>query len=90
NQQSDPISPGALHGLAGEISTLVNVFSQQGSKFSTTALVTVIVIGALERVKRAHHRTFGTEDLWVGPRGAGMVERAKKMRKELEPEPGMT
>ncbi|KAG8749927.1 hypothetical protein FRC12_013147 [Ceratobasidium sp. 428] len=28
------ISPGALHGLAGEISTLVNVFSQQGGKFS--------------------------------------------------------
>ncbi|KAH7322181.1 hypothetical protein B0J17DRAFT_554666, partial [Rhizoctonia solani] len=70
--------PGTLHGLAGEISTLVNVFSQQGGRFSTTAIITTIVTGActvvcgvlvlfysswkLERVKRAHHRTLGTED----------------------------
>lgn len=96
--------PGALHGLAGEISTIVNVFSQQGGKFSTTALVTAIVTGAcavicglmvlwyslwkLERVKRAHHRTLGTEELWDGPEDAGMMERAKRRGQELEPEPG--
>ncbi|KAG8679631.1 hypothetical protein FRC09_018836 [Ceratobasidium sp. 395] len=100
------ISPGALHGLAGEISTLVNVFSQQGGKFSTTALVTATVTGActvvcgvlvifysfwkLERVKRAHHRMVGTEEIWDGPGDAGIVERAKRRGKELEPEPGVT
>ncbi|KAG9078672.1 hypothetical protein FRC06_008246 [Ceratobasidium sp. 370] len=93
--------PGALHGLAGEFSTIVNVFSQQGGKFSATALVTAIVTGAcavvcgvlllfysnwkLERVKRAHHRTLRTEDLWVGP-----VKRAKRRGMEFEPEPGTT
>ncbi|KAG8718095.1 hypothetical protein FRC08_005982 [Ceratobasidium sp. 394] len=98
--------PGALHGLAGEISTIVNVFSQQGGKFSATALVTAIVTGVcavlcgvlvlfysnwkLERVKRAHHRMLGTEDLWDRPKDVGIVERAKKKGKELEPEPGAT
>ncbi|CAE6466051.1 unnamed protein product [Rhizoctonia solani] len=98
--------PGTLHGLAGEISTLVNVFSQQGGRFSTTAIVTTIVTGVctvvcgvlvlfysswkLERVKRAHHRTLGTEDQWCGDEPEGMVERAKRRGKELEPEPGTT
>lgn len=95
--------PGALHGLAGEISTLVNVFGQQDGKFSTTALVTAIVTAActvvcgvlvlfysswkLERVKRAHHRTLGAELEWEGE---GTLEKAKKKGKELEPEPGAT
>ncbi|CAE7105293.1 unnamed protein product [Rhizoctonia solani] len=98
--------PGTLHGLAGEISTLVNVFSQQGGKFSTTAIITTTVTGAcavvcgvlvlfysswkLERVKRAHHRTLRTEDQWCGEEHEGMIERAKKRGKELEPEPGTT
>ncbi|CAE6453859.1 unnamed protein product [Rhizoctonia solani] len=98
--------PGTLHGLAGEISTLVNVFSQQGGRFSTTAIITAIVTGTctavcgvlvmfysswkLERVKRAHHRTLGTEDQWCGDEHQGMVERAKKRGKELEPESGTT
>lgn len=98
--------PGCLHGLAGEISTLVNVFSQQGGKFSTTALVTTIVTAActvvcgalvlfysmwkLERVKRAHHRTLGTEEQWDGAEDEGMVERTKRRGRELEPEPGVT
>ncbi|CAE6376920.1 unnamed protein product [Rhizoctonia solani] len=98
--------PGTLHGLAGEISTLVNVFSQQGGKFSTTAIIITVVTGAcatvcgvlvlfysswkLERVKRAHHRTLGTEDQWCGDEYDGVVERAKKRGKELEPESGTT
>jgi energy-converting hydrogenase Eha subunit C len=98
--------PGTLHGLAGEISTIVNVFSQQRGKFSTTALVTAIVTGActtvcgvlvlfysnwkLERVKKVHHRTLGTEELWDGPADAGIVERTKRRGNELEPEPGVT
>ncbi|CAE6531077.1 unnamed protein product [Rhizoctonia solani] len=98
--------PGTLHGLAGEISTLVNVFSQQGGRFSTTAIVTTTVTGAcaavcgvlvlfysswkLERVKRAHHRTLGTENQWCGDEHQGIMERAKKRGKELEPEPGTT
>ncbi|KAJ1301979.1 hypothetical protein OPQ81_000815 [Rhizoctonia solani] len=98
--------PGTLHGLAGEISTLVNVFSQQGGSFSTTAIVTTIVTGAcavicgilvlfysswkLERVKRAHHRTLGTQNQWYGDEHEGVLERAKKRGAEPEPEPGAT
>lgn len=98
--------PGCLHGLAGEISTLVNVFTQQGGKFSSTALVTTIVTAActivcgvlvlfystwkLERVKRAHHRTLGTEEQCDGAEDEGMVERTKRRGRELEPEPGVT
>ncbi|CUA69009.1 hypothetical protein RSOLAG22IIIB_13904 [Rhizoctonia solani] len=98
--------PGTLHGLAGEISTLVNIFSQQRGRFSTTAIITTIVTGActlvcgvlvlfysswkLERVKRAHHRTLGTEVQWCGDEHEGMMERAKKRGNELEPEPGTT
>ena len=98
--------PGALHGLAGEISTIVNVFTQQGGKFSATALVTAIVTAActvvcgvlvllystwkLERVKRAHHRTLGTEEQWEGTVNEGMVEKTKRKGRELEPEAGVT
>ena len=61
-----------LNALAGLISTLINVYSQQGGHYSITAKVTVIVTGSctvlmallfliynnwiLEDVKRVHHR----------------------------------
>ncbi|KAL6719960.1 hypothetical protein ACLMJK_001881 [Lecanora helva] len=64
-----------LNALAGLISTLINVYSQQGGRFSITAKVTVMVTGGctvvmallfliynnwiLEAVKRNHSRELG-------------------------------
>jgi hypothetical protein len=39
--------PGCLNSLAGLISTLTNVYSQQGGSWSITARVTAIVSGAI-------------------------------------------
>lgn len=66
--------PGCLNSLAGLISTLINVYSQQGGNWSITARVTAIVTGSimcitgflfglynfwiLERVKRRHGREW--------------------------------
>ncbi|KAH8602197.1 hypothetical protein B0O99DRAFT_648032 [Bisporella sp. PMI_857] len=64
--------PGCLNSLAGLISTLVNVYSQQDGKWSVTAWVTAVVTGGcmvitgvlfalynfwiLEKVRRSHGR----------------------------------
>ena len=64
-----------LNALAGLISTLINVYTQQGGRYSITAKVTVMVTGGctvvmatlfllynnwiLEAVKRNHHREVG-------------------------------
>ena len=64
----------ALNALAGLISTLINVYSQQGGRYSITAKVTVIVTGSctvamailflfynywvLAQVRRAHEKVF--------------------------------
>lgn len=70
--------PGSLNSLAGLISTLVNVYTQQNKVWSTTAKVTAIVTGAsmlvcagllllynlwyLEKVRKDHFSQFGTTE----------------------------
>jgi hypothetical protein len=69
--------PGCLNSLAGFISTLISVYSQQNGNWSITARVTEIVIGScmvvtgclfgvynwvmLRSVKKEHERQMGTE-----------------------------
>ena len=64
-----------LNALAGLISTLINVYTQQGGRYSITATITVVATGActiimavlflvynyliLGHVKRVHDREFG-------------------------------
>lgn len=65
----------AFNSIAGLISTLINVYSQQGGRYSITAKVTVVVTGScavvtavlfllynfciLELVKRKHSEEVG-------------------------------
>jgi len=77
--------PGCLNSLAGLISTLINVYSQQGGNWSITARVTAIVTGSimvitgflfglynfwiLEKVKRRHGREWGRANEANGSEG---------------------
>lgn len=69
--------PGCLNSLTGIITTLISVYSAQGSNWSITARVTIIVTGAstvvtailfviynywvLQRVKSSHTREMDME-----------------------------
>ena len=81
--------PGCLNSLAGLISTLVNVYSQQDGKWSVTAWITATVTGGsmlitgclfalynfwiLEKVKRKHGQDMEREN--VPREGEGLVEK---------------
>ncbi|TVY31537.1 hypothetical protein LSUB1_G008749, partial [Lachnellula subtilissima] len=54
--------PGCLNSFAGFISTLVNVYSQQGGDWSVTARVTAAVTGACMAVMGV---LFGVYEFWV-------------------------
>jgi hypothetical protein len=94
--------PGCLNSFAGFISTLVNVYSQQGGDWSVTARVTAIVTGScmvvmgllfavynfwvLERVKKRHGREI--ESFEEGHEGEGLVEKVNRKAREPALEPG--
>jgi len=100
-QKLTPRRPGCLNSLAGLISTLINVYTQQNGKWSITAEVTVIATGAcmvilailfliynlwvLERVKRSHGREMASSEI---PEDETVIEKVE--RKVMEPalEPG--
>jgi hypothetical protein len=93
--------PGCLNSLAGLISTLINVYTQQNGKWSVTAEVTAIATGScmvilavlfliynlwvLERVKRSHGREMASSQI---PDDETVLEKVE--RKAMEPalEPG--
>jgi len=91
--------PGCLNSLAGVISTLINVYTQQDHKWSITARVTVIVAGSimlvtallfvlynfwvLDRVKRSHARDMHGRHGTVGDEPQGI--REKLQQPALEP-----
>ncbi len=91
--------PGCLNSLAGLISTLINVYSQQGGAWSVTAKVTAIVTGSvmvitgslfaiynfgiLARVKKRHGREMEAEY-----QGEGLVEKIDRKVHEPALEPG--
>jgi hypothetical protein len=91
--------PGCLNSLAGLISTLINVYSQQSGAWSITARVTAIVTGSvmvitgclfaiynfgiLGRVKRRHGR-----EMDVGFGREGLVEKIDRKVREPALEPG--
>ena len=91
--------PGCLNSLAGLISTLINVYSQQGGAWSITARVTAIVTGScmvvtgvlfgiynfviLRRVKKSHQRDMGREQ-----GEEGLVEKIDRKAHEPALEPG--
>lgn len=88
--------PGCLNSFAGLISTLINVYSQQGGAWSVTARVTAAVSGAamvvtgvlfalynfwlLQRVKTRHGREMRE--------GEGLVEKMGRKVHEPALEPG--
>ncbi|TFK24119.1 hypothetical protein FA15DRAFT_593043, partial [Coprinopsis marcescibilis] len=79
--------PGFLNGLAGVITTLVNVYGAQDGQFSTTAKVTIIVVSStagacgllllfyqlwlLRRVRAEHDRIVGEQA--AGKHGEGIL-----------------
>lgn len=83
--------PGSLNSLAGLISTLVNVYTQQDGAWSLTAKVTAIVTGScmavtavllllynmwyLDRVRKDHSRN------WIGnvPEEGGAEDEESKV-----------
>ena len=83
--------PGCLNSLAGLLSTLVNVYSQQDGTWSVTARVTAAVTGGcmvllaalfalynfwiLNRVKRSHGRDMEREG---GRDDEGLVEKLER------------
>ena len=93
--------PGCLNSLAGLISTLTNVYSQQGGSWSITAKVTAIVSGAvmvvtgclfvvynfwvLARVKKRHGREMEREARFEGE---GLKEKIGRKAHEPALEPG--
>ena len=95
--------PGCLNSLAGLISTLINVFTNQNGNWSVTAKVTIIVTGTcavatavlfgiynniiLSRVKSKHTKEMDAENR-VGGEEEGLKEKLE--RKVMEPalEPG--
>ena len=67
--------PGCLNSLAGLISTLTNVYSQQGGSWSITARVTAIVSGTVMIITGC---LFAIYNFWV-------LARVKKMHgREME------
>ncbi|KAF8865153.1 hypothetical protein BDZ45DRAFT_669046 [Acephala macrosclerotiorum] len=91
--------PGCLNSFAGLISTLVQVYGQQGGAWSITARVTATVTGSamvvtgvlfalynfwiLERVKKMHGREMEREQ-----RGEGLMEKVGRKAHEPALEPG--
>lgn len=91
--------PGALNSFAGLISTLINVYSQQGGTWSITAKVTAIVTGAcmvitgllfviynfivLGKVKQRHEREMNS-----GIGDETITEKIERKAKEPALEPG--
>ncbi|CZR60542.1 uncharacterized protein PAC_10438 [Phialocephala subalpina] len=96
--------PGCLNSFAGLISTLVQVYSQQGGDWSITARVTAIVTGAamivtgvlfalynfwiLERVKKMHGREMEREERLTGNGKEGLMEKVGRKAHEPALEPG--
>ena len=94
--------PGCLNSFAGLISTLINVYTQQGGAWSVTARVTAIATGAsmvvtgvlfgvynfwvLEKVKRRHGREM--ERSAGGEEPEGLVEKIGRKAHEPALEPG--
>jgi len=94
--------PGCLNSLAGLISTLINVYSQQDGNWSITAEVTAIVTGAcmvvtavlfliynmwvLERVRRSHGREMQRAETEGEPEG--LLEKVERKAHEPALEPG--
>ncbi|EAU86740.2 hypothetical protein CC1G_06501 [Coprinopsis cinerea okayama7 len=86
--------PGFLNGLAGVITTLVNVYGVQDGQFSTTAKVTIIVVSCtagacgllvliyqfwlLRRVKAEHDRQMGKQA--AGKHGEGILKSLVKTK----------
>lgn len=86
--------PGLMNGLAGLISTLVNIFGVQDGQLSTTAKVTIIVVSCttgvcglllvfyqlwlLRRVKAEHNRIMGEQA--AGKHGEGMLKSLMKSK----------
>jgi hypothetical protein len=93
--------PGFLNSFAGLISTLVNVYSQQDSKWSVTAWVTATVTGVcmvvtgilfalynfwiLEKVKKRHH---GEMEAGGQHDEEGLVEKIQRKTNEPALEQG--
>ncbi|KAL5321950.1 hypothetical protein ACEPPN_009915 [Leptodophora sp. 'Broadleaf-Isolate-01'] len=91
--------PGCLNSLAGLISSLINVYTQQDGAWSVTAKVTAIATGScmvvtgvlfglynfwiLEKVKRRHGR-----EMEAVTGDEGIVERIGKKMQEPALEPG--
>jgi hypothetical protein len=87
--------PGCLNSLAGLLSTLINVYGQQGGIWSITARITAIVTGAimvvcgvlfglynfwiLNKVKKRHDREMG---LGEGNGREGLVEKIGRKANE--------
>jgi hypothetical protein len=96
--------PGCLNSLAGLISTLTNVYSQQGGMWSITARVTAIVSGAvmvitgalfviynfwvLGKVKKMHGREMERGGVGGGYEGEGLKEKIERKAHEPALEPG--
>ena len=92
-----------MNSLAGLISTLINVYENQGGRWSVTAKVTVIVTGAcavatailfgfynfiiLSRVKSKHSKEMDAE-MRVGGEEEGVMEKLERKAKEPALEPG--
>lgn len=92
--------PGCLNSLAGLISSLINVYTQQDGAWSVTAKVTAITTGSsmavtgvlfglynfwiLEKVKRRHGREMDV----VNGGEEGLVEKIGKKMHEPALEPG--
>lgn len=95
--------PGCLNSFAGLISTLVNVYSQQGGDWSVTAWVTAAVTGGcmvitgilfalynfwvLDKVKKRHGQEMMASNE-QGHDGEGLVEKIERKANEPGLEPG--
>lgn len=101
---TDVDRPGVLNSLAGLISTLINVYTQQDSRWSVTARVTAIVTGscmvvtailfamynfwALQRVKKSHARDMAQLNRGDENDDMGLLEKIGRKAKEPALEPG--
>jgi hypothetical protein len=88
--------PGCLNSLAGLISTLINVYSQQGGAWSVTAKVTAAVSGSAMVITGV---LFGVYNFWLLQRvksrhskelreGEGLMEKVGRKAHEPALEPG--
>jgi hypothetical protein len=78
--------PGCLNSLAGLVSTLINVYAQQGGIWSITARVTGIVTGSIMVVCGV---LFGLYNFWILNKVKKRHDREMRLDRENGREEGL-